>query len=330
MRDPQTGVAITLAFDDTPGHEDTTYADRARNAVLMHRYSRIHFPEPQENAAEITDTGSPTKPELRRRKYPNAILLVAKWESIKEDAHNDPEHFTSSIGKTMLNLSISNLVDFERTNVIVVVTRSMSSWDDYEDDNNEEEKNKHWSVDARKKTLMVEALQRKLFPGSRLWRVVFIENGGGQSVKKHRTLPNGELSHQNLFDAVRRLFDSVDDKTMPKDLVGIHALRLLTGAESLRPHFEQRRVEVLCRMELSEIISEQEKASIVSNLRNCTIRFLTHALIRALGQMTSFRFRHPLHLLHPSPSNFLRLLTTFWGSLTILSLVPMDAHAFWS
>jgi tetratricopeptide (TPR) repeat protein len=245
----------------------------------MRRYSRIHFPEPQQNAVQIPNTGSSAKHELRRKTYPNAILLVTSWDSIQEDAHNDPEHFTSPIGKTMLTLSVSNLVDFERPNVIVVVTRSLSFWQDYEDEEDEDEKKRHWCDDARKRTGIIGALQRKVFPCLRSWRVVFVENGGGHPLlKKHRTLPNGELSHQNVFEAIHDLFTATDDGDMPKDLVGMHALPLLTGADSLGSLFEQRQVEILCELKPSETIPEQERLSIVSVFANCCFRFLTNLI----------------------------------------------------
>ena len=261
MHDTQTGVTFTLAFDDTRGNEDTSY-DRLNSAVLMHRYSRIHFPEVQQNFAQFTDEDSSA---MQEKKYPNVILLVASWDSIREDAHNQPEHFTSAIGKTILNLKVSKLVDLERTNVIVVITKSLSSWQDYDDYDDDDEKGEYWNDDARKKTRIIGALQQKVFPASWPWRVVFIENGGGKAVlQKHRTLPNGELSHQNLFEAIRDLFTAADDENMPQDLVGIQALRLLTGADSLRPHFKQRQVETLCELKPSETISKEERISIVS------------------------------------------------------------------
>jgi hypothetical protein len=273
VHDTQTGVTFTLAFDDTRGNEDTSY-DRLNSAVLMHRYSRIHFPEVQQNFAQFTDEDSSA---MQEKKYPNVILLVASWDSIREDAHNQPEHFTSAIGKTILDLKVSKLVDLERTNVIVVITKSLSSWQDYDDYEGNDEKGRHWNDDARKRTGIIGALQRKVFPSSRSWRVVFIENGGGKAIpEKHRTLPNGELSHQNLFEAIRDLFTAADNEHMAQDLVGIQLLRLLTGAESLRSHFERRRVELLCELNPFETISDAERASIASKcLPSVAFKFLT-------------------------------------------------------
>jgi hypothetical protein len=273
---PQTGVTNTLAFDEASENEDTANSSRDRNAVLLRRYGRIHFPGSQLNADPIPNNGSSAEHELRRKTYPNAILLVTSWDSIQEDAHNDPEHFTSSIGRTMLILRVSNLVDFERTNVVIVVTKSLSFWQDYEDDEDEDEKKRHWCDDARKRTGIIGALQRKVFPGLRSWRVVFVENGGGHpALKKHRTLPNGELSHQNLFEAIHDLFAATDDRNSPTDLAGMHALRLLSGAESLGSLFEQRQVEILCELKPSETILEQERLSIVCVFASCCFRCLT-------------------------------------------------------
>ncbi|KAJ7267847.1 hypothetical protein C8J57DRAFT_1325965 [Mycena rebaudengoi] len=194
---------ITVAFDDTPGIEDTTFEHREVNASLLRTYKLEHFPGI----------------------YPNVILLVAAWDSVTSDAHNKPENFTSAIGKTIYALYCSNLVDDERANIVVVG--------------------------------IITDLQRKLFPKSSPWEIVFIENGGGKDMSaKFPVLPDGQLSHQNLYDAIQNIIKcpSADGSL---DLVGIQALQVLTGAAPLAPAAEHAEVLVDASVvELGRAIAE--------------------------------------------------------------------------
>jgi hypothetical protein len=209
-RNSDTGVAITVAFDDTPGLEDTTFEDRVANAALMSRYKEQYF-------------GSST--------YPNIILLVAAWDSVTPDARNDPHHFTSAVGTTMHNLSLSGLVDERRPNVVIVVTQSLSFWDQFDDFDTTEEKNTQWKIAADIRRDIITDLQRKAFPGLPQWPIVFIENGGGLDMRiPHPTLPNGELSHQNLFETIRTVIEN-PGPYKSVDLAGSQALGVLSGAD---------------------------------------------------------------------------------------------------
>ncbi|KAF7335075.1 Protein hedgehog [Mycena venus] len=214
------GVTVKIAFDDTPGLEDTTFGDRATNASLMRRYREQYFPE---NTLSL--------PDHRRQTYPNVILLVAAWNSITPDAHNDPEHFTSALGKSMYNLQFSGLVDRERPNVLVVVTKSLSFWNQFVDCKGVEQMNAQWRLEADKRIAIIADLQRKVFPKLTLWRTVFVENGGGMDMRaEYSILPNGELSHQNLFEAIRDVIAS-PGQLAGFDPAGLHALCFLSGAE---------------------------------------------------------------------------------------------------
>jgi hypothetical protein len=214
-----TRVTVTLAFDDTPGGIDTPYSHRASNSAMIRTYKDRYFP----------DTEEP------HHTYPNIILLVASWNSITIDAHNPPADFTSPLGKSMYNLSSSGLVDHARTNVVVVVTKSLSFWDEY-DDYESMEKNKQWVIDAGRRRDIIADLQRKVFPRLAPWNTIFVENGGGTNSfrAEYLELPNGELSHQNLFDAIRAVFETPGPHGS-LDLTGMHALEVLTGAEPLIP-----------------------------------------------------------------------------------------------
>jgi hypothetical protein len=228
VHDNETGVTVTVAFDDTPPDEDTTYSDRHINASLMRQYRERYFPEVQSHL--VNDS---SRLAIRRSIYPNVILLVAAWNSITPEAYEVPEHFTSDTGKSILNLKVSGLVDVERTNVIVVVTKSMSSWDQFDDYESKEEKDVQWNAEAAIRCDTILALQRRAFPKSTKWPVVFVENGGGSNMHTpYRTLPNGELSHQNLFEAIHDVISPPEQRT-GDDVARVRALRFLTGKESL-------------------------------------------------------------------------------------------------
>ena len=224
VHDDETGIEVTIAFDDTPGYVDTTYDHQIDNVSLMQEYKRVFFPEPESGIHPRT-VCHPT--------FPNVILLVAAWDSITPDAHNEPGHFTSSLGKSMFNLITHGLVDPTRSNVIVVITKSMSSWDQFDDIESEEKKKALWNNECGQRRSIILEIQRKIFPKSTEWPVVFIENGGSKKMDApYRTLPNCELSHQNLFNAI---CDVIAPRNSDNafDLAGIQALRLLSGGEPL-------------------------------------------------------------------------------------------------
>ena len=198
-------IELTVSFDDTPGFGDTIFNDRVRNQALLDRYARNHFPK--------LDGSQPT--------YPNVILIVTSWDSVKEENH------PPSMDKTIQYLSRSGLVDNKRGNVIVVVTKSLSFFNDYED-SSQRGREKCWREDAEKKKSIINGLRSKAFAGSDSeWPVVFVENGGGTSAKPRR-LPNGESYPKNLFNTIQTLV-CLAHPNEPQDLVGIAALLYLTG-----------------------------------------------------------------------------------------------------
>ncbi|KAF8191883.1 hypothetical protein K438DRAFT_2136538 [Mycena galopus ATCC 62051] len=231
---PETGVNITIAFDDTPGLEDTTFGDRSTHATLMRTYKQQYFP----------------------KTYPNIILVVASWDSITPDAHNERHEFTSAAGKSIYNLSFSDLVDPDRVNVVVVVTKSMSSWDEFDDFDTIEEKNAQWTIEAGRRTGLIIDIQRRVFPKLAPWDVVFVENGGGRDMRAdHPRLPNGELSHQNLFEVIRTVIETSGPQKN-SDLAGMHALDLLAKPESLQLAAEATK-EILVRRSSETLIDSQ-------------------------------------------------------------------------
>ncbi|KAK7065105.1 protein hedgehog [Favolaschia claudopus] len=226
-------ASLTVVFDDTPGLDDTTYLDRKTNAALMQRYKEKYF-------SDI---------------FPNVILLVAAWDSITPDAHNKVSHFTSPVGRSMYNLSLSGLVDSERPNVVVVITKSLSSWDQFDDYDNQRQKNGQWRIEAGLREGIVIDLQRKIFPSHSPWHIVFIENGGGRDMTaQFPILPNGVQSHQNLFDAITEIVGC--DKPGCSDLIGMQALQVLAGAEPLGPS-SKAEVQNLVEQSPEDIANEE-------------------------------------------------------------------------
>ncbi|KAJ7260753.1 hypothetical protein C8J57DRAFT_1233001 [Mycena rebaudengoi] len=205
-----TSTTATVVFDDTPPLEDTTYLDRKTNAAIMHRYKETYF----------------------QNIFPNAILLVASWDSIMPDAHNKVSHFISSVGRSMYYLFLSGLVDGDRTNVLVVITKSLSSMDQFEDFETKHEKDAHWRLEAGRRNGIITDLQRKRY---------------------ERTLPNlARRKEKNLFDAIRDMMECKSPGSQQCcDLVGIQALQALIAPSS--------RVEVENLVEQSpEEIADQE------------------------------------------------------------------------
>ncbi|KAJ6488914.1 hypothetical protein C8R45DRAFT_1074063 [Mycena sanguinolenta] len=225
--------SFSLAFDDTPGLEDTTYDDRDINASLMRKYGERYL-------------------HGNNRIYPNIILFVVSWATITPDADNDPNHFTSAAGKTIQSLSSSGLVDSDRSNVIVVVTKSLSSWKQYNSFSKADAKDKdrQWNTDADRRRTIITNIQRKVFPRLPPWQIIFIENGGGSDMRAtYPTLPNRELSHQNLLDAIRKLIEHPGSRGTC-DVAGIHALDVLTGAKPLDPAHDLKAAIILSRKDV--------------------------------------------------------------------------------
>ncbi|KAJ7483647.1 hypothetical protein FB451DRAFT_1235205 [Mycena latifolia] len=225
---------ITVAFDDTPTLGDTTFEDRELNASLLHTYKLQHFPDI----------------------YPNVILLVAAWESITPDAH-EPAHFTTALGKTIYALYRSNLVDDQRANIVVAVTKSLSYLHEFDSCKTMKEKHTQWRIEEGRRRGIITDLQRKMFPRSSPWEIVFIENGGGKDMSaKFPVLPDGVRSHQNLYDAIHNIIKRPSsDGSL--DLVGIQALQVLTGAAPLGS-LAGARDEVLVDASMRELMNLEE------------------------------------------------------------------------
>ncbi|KAK7017747.1 hypothetical protein R3P38DRAFT_2784689 [Favolaschia claudopus] len=151
-KNKHSGITVNVAFDDTPGDEDTVHFDGAVNSHLMAVYKDQYFSHSK------TTTGSET--------YPNVILLVVAWDSIREDAQNSPNQFTSAAGRSMHSLFLSGLVDPIRPNVVVVVTKSMSFWHDFDDIGEADAQRAEWMVEADTRKDIIRGLQRKVLSPS--------------------------------------------------------------------------------------------------------------------------------------------------------------------
>jgi hypothetical protein len=162
--------------------------------------------------------------------YPNVILLVAEWDSIRQEAGEKPTNFTSIIGKTIYNLYLSNLVDDQRANVVVAVTKSLSHLDQYRDSKAPEKKHDQWRIDADSRRDIITGLQKKISNSSPPWEIVFIENGGGKERPTNSSFPfspDGLLDYQNLYKAIRNIVER-QGSDGSRDLFGTQALHALT------------------------------------------------------------------------------------------------------
>jgi hypothetical protein len=211
----------TICFDDTPSSDDTTYGDRMTALSLIAAYKEKHFP----NQGSSYD--SPI--------YPNVILIIADRISLTPDAHNYPT-FTSPLGKAMYNLCRSKLVDLVRPNVIIVVTKSLSYWHQFDDYAKTKDKNEQWKIDAAQREAIIKDLHRKIFHDSHSfdWPIIFVENGGGSDVTaEYAQLPDGQLSHQNLFKAMCQLIENTADGK-GGDILGVSILQLFAMPANLK------------------------------------------------------------------------------------------------
>ena len=182
----QNDIELDLSFDDTPGLEDTTFSDREQNTVLFQKYCRTFSSATREKEAEeflsiCEGIGhghiSKCSPTFRHRVFPNAILVTASWNSIKHDAQNDVNSFTSDIGKSLQYLFSSGLYDSERPNVVVIVTHSMLGYDTDCHDMTELEAGVQWKEDALVKESIIQEIAVKIFGAGNVVPVAFVENG---------------------------------------------------------------------------------------------------------------------------------------------------------
>jgi hypothetical protein len=82
------------------------------------------------------------------------------------------------------------------------VTKLIASFLD--DLTSDKEDSKEWELDTEGKKQNIDSLRSKIFKESRPWPIVFIENGGGVSIKNRRS-PNNETSLDNLLKAMTDL-----------------------------------------------------------------------------------------------------------------------------
>ncbi|KAK7040486.1 hypothetical protein R3P38DRAFT_2768798 [Favolaschia claudopus] len=212
----ESAASITVAFDDTPRFRSTTQGDRGVNDELMRRYKRRYFDHT----------------------YPNVILLVASWDSIIPYAEHPTPQETNVVGRSMQSLRNSGLVDEDRVNVVVVVTKSLSCMAEFSDHPRSKDKEHAWMARAKLCSDMISKLQAQIIPGSPSWETVFIENGGGKDMTaEFLQLPDGRLSHQNLYNAIQTLVQAPGAHGI-RDLAGIQALQILAGAGPLGPNVE--------------------------------------------------------------------------------------------
>ena len=185
----ENGISLDLTFDDTPGTEDTTFADRETNSRLFRKYCQTYFSAAlrcreawlfaelaREYGQEISSSA------FRSRVYPNAILVFTSWGTVKCDAHNDVANFTSPLGRSLRILASSGLYDAERQNVIVVVTHALVQYEaDIADclgsPQDKAEAEESWKEAAMTKEAIIQDIAIKLFGPGKSLPIAFVENG---------------------------------------------------------------------------------------------------------------------------------------------------------
>lgn len=234
----QNSICIALAFTDSPGLSDTTVADRARNQAALEAFQRI-FTE-RDRTDEIEELDRLLAPDaslsrktvpLRGQAYPNVILLVASWRTVKKDAQNSIPELVSPMGHAIQALGQLRLYDSQRPNVIFVVTRAISDPRDYleSDDEKSSKFKKEWLAEAKKKDGFIHDLQQKVPPDTKPWPIVYVENEGKvNNFTTYRVLPNGEQTHSNLFNAVLKLF-AAQGENHTQDMIGLHSLKTVVA-----------------------------------------------------------------------------------------------------
>lgn len=179
-------IQMELAFDDTPGLEDTTVADRVPNAVLFHRYCQLFSPslranEIREMSLFLSSHDAPktvSSPSFRSQAYPNAILVTVALDTIKHDAQNDIKDFHSPLGKTIRALNSSGLYDRHRPNVVILVTKALGAWnEDTRDATTTKDADERWKADVVEKERIIYAICEKVFGPHPHFPIVFVENG---------------------------------------------------------------------------------------------------------------------------------------------------------
>lgn len=184
-----------LAFMDVPGIFDTTIKDEVVNVVATKKFLN-DLPELQ-SRKDVARNVPKSLFHIRTKVYPNAVLFVVKVPDNR--LLGDNSFFTKSLKAFK---ETTNLLDKKRPNLIVVLTHVDG-------------------IPKRKFCEELDALKRiisdkvKEILGIRNVPIVPIENRaedcGLEKVGDFYQLPNGELSHQNLWTVMMRIFEKNQD-----------------------------------------------------------------------------------------------------------------------
>ncbi|CAL8138826.1 unnamed protein product [Orchesella dallaii] len=193
-------VIGNLTFVDVPGAFDTDEKNEVENfaSISKFRYSS-HELQSREAVAKVI----PNCPETV---YPNVILFVVKATDDRIVGAN------SFFRKSLESFKLHDLFDEEHPNLIIVLSRARSLGG----------KPECFNENLKKITQNIRKVTQEVL-GVTDVDVVPVENDGdGQDLDKRGdfyVLPNGELSHSNLFKAMLNIF------IRNKDIMG----RLFTG-----------------------------------------------------------------------------------------------------
>lgn len=182
-----------ICFVDIPGHLDTDSNDAVNLARI--RKFRNNF----ERLAERKRSIYHDDVSIPKKVYPNIILFLVSASDERMGGGN------SSLVKSLKAFNLtSDLIDYERNNVIVVLTHALSLGID----------SKIFQEELKKKTKIIQQ-QFNIYLKLSNVMVVPVENKPKKfRLKKDEDfykLPDGQFSHMNLFEAMKHCLDVADD-----------------------------------------------------------------------------------------------------------------------
>lgn len=185
-------VAGYLGFVDVPGTFDTDSKNETTNLALIRKFKNTRIELAERKGLHLRAL------KLRKSVYPNVVLFVASAAD-KRIAGKDSV-FAKSVKAFQ---KTGDIIDVDKPNVIVALTHAMSL-----------PRNKAKFIQRLDEiTKAIQDHFRALFDIN--VEVVPVENQPEdyelEKVGDFYKLPNGQLSHYNLFEAMMRVFDNTGD-----------------------------------------------------------------------------------------------------------------------
>ena len=189
-----------LSFVDAPGTHDVYAVKDTENIKTIKRFRKENYALKKIPRAKSNDLFKSMALNIRKHVYPNLILLTFNATD------NRIEGPDSKFAQTLKVIKETGLFDKKRNNLIVVVTHSMSLGIMTEE----------YIAETTKLKKLLKRIVCNLLNLTDV-RIVFIENKPEKYKSKkeagndfHR-LPDGDLSHWNLFQAITDQFQGSCD-----------------------------------------------------------------------------------------------------------------------